>query len=238
MEEHAARVEGGTVRYRVGGAGEPLVLVHGLAGSRRWWSANLDALASRFRVHAVDLPRGTPLADAPDRLKSWLDAVGIECAHLVGHSLGGLVCARLAAAAPDRVRRLVLVAPVGVRTDRTLLAHVPALAASTLRVSPAFLRLLAADALRLGPHRVLRAARDLLAHDVTEELRRVEAPTLLVWGERDVLVPVASCDVWRQEIADARLVSMPHVGHVPMVERPREFVELVLDFLAEDGKQS
>src|SRR4051812_23367957 len=100
------------------GEGEPVVLVHGLSGSTRWWTRNIGALARGYRVYLVDLPgfgamhrlrRHFVLAEAASWLVAWMEAVGLENAHLVGHSMGGYVCLQLAAQRPEVVCRLVLV---------------------------------------------------------------------------------------------------------------------------------
>ena len=93
--------------------GEPVVLVHGLSGSTRWWSRNIPALAEHYSVYLLDLPgfgamrrlrRRFVLAEAASWLSAWMEAVGLDSAHLVGHSMGGYVCVRLAAR-PIRVHR-------------------------------------------------------------------------------------------------------------------------------------
>src|SRR5436309_1903248 len=102
-----------------------LVCVHGLAGSPRWWRPVVPQLAERFDVRLVELPRFRFLSrvrpsDAAAWLARWLDETGLERPVLVGHSLGGLICAQLAAREPDRLHRLVLVDPAGIPTGRPL----------------------------------------------------------------------------------------------------------------------
>ncbi len=115
-------VNGHPIRYRVAGQGQPVVLVHGLSGSTRSWTRNVPASAERYRVYLVDLPgfgamrhlrRQFVLSEAASWLRGWMVAVGLKRAHLVGHSMGGYVCPRLAASEPGVVRRLVLVSPAG-----------------------------------------------------------------------------------------------------------------------------
>ena len=234
-------VNGRPVRYGVAGAGEPVILVHGLAASARWWRRNIPALAARHRVYLVDLPgfgalrRHRPrlvLAQAATWLLDWMEAAGLREAHLVGHSMGGYICLRLAASRPEVVRRLALVAPAGLPAGRSLPGYLPPLL-TVVRQAPApFLPLLVHDALRAGPLALLRAARDLLAEDVRDDLASVAAPTLLVWGERDPLVPPALAAVLRREIANSRLLLLGETGHVPMFERPEEFNAALLAFLA------
>ena len=137
VSRYEAQVGGWPVRYEAAGEGEPVVLVHGLSGSTRWWSRNISEIAERYRVYLVDLPgfgtmrrlrRRFILAEAADWLSEWMDAAGLERAHLVGHSMGGYICLHLAASRPEAVRRLVLVAPAGVPTGRSM---------AGLRISPA-----------------------------------------------------------------------------------------------------
>ncbi len=236
-----ATVQGQRVAYHVAGSGEPVVLLHGLAGSMRWWRRNITALAKSHTVYLPHLPgfgsfrrRGHrfALAEAADWLGEWIDAAAITPCHIVAHSMGGHVAIRLAARQPGLVRRLVLVAPALIAGRRSLLAYPWALARAGCAMSPSFLPLLVLDILRAGPVTILRAARSLLAEDVQQELRDVVAPTLLVWGERDFLVPPSVGALMQAELADARLLLLPGAGHVPQFDRPPPFNAATLAFLA------
>lgn len=231
------------VRYEVAGEGEPVILVHGLSGSTRWWTRNVPALAERYRVYLVDLPgfgamrrlrRRFVLSEAAYWLAAWMEAVGLERADVVGHSMGGYISLRLAAQRPGTVRRLVLVAPAVLPAGKSLFGQILPLLLSVRYTTPSFLPVVARDALRMGPVTLWRAARDLLVQDVREELRSVRAPTLLIWGENDTLVPPSISHLLRREIPDSRLLIMKKIGHVPMFDRPREFNAALLAFLAGD----
>lgn len=241
MHRAEVLVRGQRVRYQVVGSGEPVVLLHGLAGSIRWWRRNVAALAAHHTVYLVNLPgfgsfrrqglRFT-LADGAAWIGDWIDATGIGPCHIVAHSMGGYLTIRLAAARPDIVRRLVLVSPAVIAGTRPIRAYPLALIAAGLAASPTFLPLLALDSLRAGPLTILRAARRLLADDVRHELERVAAPTLLVWGSRDALVPPALGPQVCSALPDGRLLLLPGAGHVSQYDRPREFNAATLDFLA------
>lgn len=233
-----ARVDGQALRWRQVGAGPPLVLVHGLAGSWRWWRPVLPSLAQRHTVHLLDLPgfgrlpgvRRFDLDGAVDWVARWTDAAGVAPADVVGHSLGGLVCARLAARHPEVVRRLILVAPAGVPGHDLAGAALP-LARSLLALRPGFLALLARDAARSGLVTTLSAALAVLAADVRDDLAAVKAPTLVVLGRDDPLVPVANGAEIARVLPHAELRILD-AGHVPMVEQPEAFSREVLAFLA------
>ena len=229
------------VAYETAGSGEPLILVHGLSGSTRWWARNTSALAERHTVYLVNLPgfgalrwRGPRfvLREAATWLAEWVEAVGVGPCHLVGHSMGGYIAIRLAARHPELLRRLVLVSPAGVPTGRSMVSYGVPLLAASLAAAPSFLPVLALDAARAGPLTILRAARELLAEDVRDDLQVIVSPTLLIWGNRDALVPPSLAPAMRDEIRDARLVLLHGAGHVPYYDRPHQFNDALLRFLA------
>ena len=234
-EVQEVRVDGRPVRHRVIGSGEPLVLVHGLAGSWRWWTPLLRSLSERRRLYAVNLPRPGRWVGAASLsawLARWLDAAGLDRVDFAGHSLGGLVAAELAARRPERARRLVLVAPAGIPCGRNLVARALPLA-GTLAGLRGWLPMVVADALRMGPLGLTRGIIFVSKCDLTPELRSVVAPTLIVWGERDHLVPLRVAEQWQRELPGSRLVLLP-CGHVPMLEAPGELTASVLPFLDEE----
>jgi len=236
VEVRSVLVGGRAVRWRVAGGGAPLVCVHGLAGSWRWWRAVVPPLAAAREVHLVDLPRFASLArgrtgDAADWLVEWLAAANLERPVLVGHSLGGLLAAQ--AAGRTQLERLVLVDPAGVPTGRGLGEELLALVGTVRAVRPSFLVTLTGDAARWGPRSLYGGARYALATDLTPDLARIATPTLVVWGARDHLVPARLAETWRDTIPGARLVVLPHAAHVPMIESPTAFADAVLEFLDE-----
>ena len=240
--EREVRVSGYGIRYEVAGeGGDPVVLVHGLSGSTRWWAPNVPALARRHRVYLVDLPgfgamrrerRRFALAEAAAWLHGWMEAVGLEKPHLVGHSMGGYISIRFAARWPEAVRRLVLVAPAVLPEGGAMLGYLLPLLGAARHARPSFLPVLAWDALRTGPATLLRASRDLLAGGAREDLQSISSPTLLVWGENDTLIPPAIGDLLRAEIPDSRLLVLKGAAHVPMFDRPEDFDAALLAFLA------
>jgi len=231
VEIRRFELDGRTVTLRSAGHGVDLVALHGLAGSWRWWSPLVERLASSCSVHLVDLPRLGRLRG--EELAVWLgrllDAAGLGPVHLAGHSLGGLVAAELAALQPGRVRRLVLVAPAGVPCERSAFTRVGALLAE-LRALRLHVGMIAGDAVRTGPASLTHGIAYVWDRDLRAELAGVRAPTLLVWGERDRLVPPRLADDWQRLLPGSRLVWLP-CGHVPMWESPRELGSRILAFL-------
>jgi pimeloyl-ACP methyl ester carboxylesterase len=185
---------------------ERVVLVHGLAGSRSWWGPILPYLAD-YDVRYAD-PRRALDAD--------------EETVLVGHSLGGLRAAQYAA--QHEVGKLVLVAPVGLRRVQPL-----GLVGSTI---PRHYARVWIDALRWGPVGLLRGGLEVALTRV--DPTTISAPTLIAWGERDRLVPARLAHEWHAAIPGSRRAIIPGARHVPMLERPSAFAQVVLDFLRDD----
>jgi pimeloyl-ACP methyl ester carboxylesterase len=235
LRDQTVEVDGRTARFTVAGSGDPVVLVHGLAGSRRWWSPLMPALAVHRSVYALNLPRPsrrTPPSSWSTWLASWLDCVGLERADVVGHSLGGIVVAEFAAVYPGRIRRLVLVAPAGIPCGRGLLGRAFPLAGALADLG-GWLPMVVGDALRAGPVAVARAITFVSTRDMRAELSGVQAPTLLLWGDRDRLVPVRVADEWHRILHASRIVYVS-CGHVPMLEVPEKISAEILTFLDEE----
>jgi pimeloyl-ACP methyl ester carboxylesterase len=214
------------------------VLVHGLSGSSSWWSAVVPRLAERYACHLLDVPRfGAALRpdETAEWVGAWLEAAGLDRVGLVGHSIGGAAAARLAALRPELVGALVLVSPVGMPSGRRVTGYVLPTLAALGTLTPTFLARLTVDALRAGPAAIVRGGLYAARADVREQAGAVRAPTLLVWGDRDPLVPFGLADEWRRALPFARLVALHDVGHVPMVERPLAFAEALREFLDESS---
>ena len=237
-ERRRVLVRGKTIAYESAGSGPPLILVHGLSGSTRWWRHNLHPLARHFRVHLVDLigfgaSRGHRfvLDEAAATLAEWMELIGTPRANMVGHSMGGLVAADLAASFPERVERLALVSAAAVPLGRRYFRHAGGLLGALRYTMPSFWPVLAADAARAGPATLLRAISQLLAADISPRLAAIQAPCLIVWGEHDRLVPLALGRQLHSYLPLAHFVVIPGAGHVPMWERPQVFNRELLRFL-------
>lgn len=246
-------------------AAPAVIMVHGFGGSLHSWEPWAQALSGTHRVIRFDLP-GCGLT-APDPSGNYTDArsmqllialmdrLGIARASIVGHSIGGRIAWTFAATHPERVAKLVLVAPDGYASPGFEYGQAPAVPLSAelmrfvlprplLRLSlepaygnPAFL----SDDLTTRYHDLMRApgSRDaLLARmrqttlvDPVPLLQRIQAPTLLVWGEADAMIPFTNSGDYLKAIPHAMLVSLPGVGHLPQEEAAEASIAAVRDFL-------
>lgn len=240
-------VGGRTLAYAtLGTEGEVVVLVHGYGGDKNSWLFVQEPLSKTKLVHALDLPgHGDSTKDVgdgsldtlADAVLGFLDARGIEKAHLVGHSLGGAVVTAAAAKAPGRIERLTLVAPAGfgtainaaylrgfatATTRRELKPHLTALFADPGLVT----RRLADDLLRYkrldGVDRVLTTLLDTLldgdaqAIDAAPLLSKVDLPVKIVWGREDAVLPPGNADV-----------HVENAGHMVHLEAPGAVVAAI-----------
>lgn len=196
---------------------------------------------------------------------AFCDALGLGEVAIVGNSMGGFVSAEVAIQFPERVTRLVLVSAAGItsaeaprRPVLTFARVATALATNTaarhralaarpltrhgsLALVARHPRLLKADlayegffkgAGKPGFDDALRAS---MEYDFRERLPDVEVPTLIVWGEKDSILPVRDANQFERLISDSRKVVMRDTGHIPMAERPQAFNDVLMDFLAETG---
>lgn len=240
LSNHEVYVAGKRVSYATVGKGEPLVLVHGLSGSSRWWTPVLPYLAAHYRVYLVDLPgfgtarRSRPrllVRGAAEWLSAWMQAIGIGSAYIVGHSMGGYISLGLTARSPHLVRGLVLVSPAVIPSRVPLPKHVLALLSEARHLRFRFLPVLLRDALLAGPFSLWQGVSQLMDESAFTYAEAISAPTLLVWGEHDRLVPPALGHILDERLQNSRLLVLRGAGHVPMVDRPETFAEAVMRFL-------
>jgi len=253
-----ATKRGAAVRVLEGGRGKPLVFLHGAGG---FFAENpfLDRLAERYHVFAPELPgygdsRGEELLDdmLDFTLHGWdvVAALGVERPHLVGHSMGGMIAAEMAALCPRDVEKLVLVASAGLWIPEhpipdlfamlpfeyaRLLFHDPDKGAALLTGGFDFSNLDAlADFYIANSRRMAMAAKILFPipnRRLSKRLYRVTAETLVVWGKSDQLTPPVYGERFRDAIAGARLVVLDEAGHMVPYEQPEMLVSVVGGFL-------
>ncbi|HEY0756876.1 MAG TPA: alpha/beta hydrolase [Ktedonobacteraceae bacterium] len=237
------QVHGLTVHYEVAGAnaGEALVLVHGFSESTRLWYRNLPALTENYRVYLVDLPgfglmgrcgQHFSLPGAGEWLHAWMQAVGLEEAHLIGHSMGGYVSMALAARHPESVKRLVLVDSIGIPLGLPAVRLVPMVLKAIVYTTPISLWLrMGRDYLRMRVTTIRNVVRQIVALDGSAVVAAVHVPTLLIWGENDDLIPFAAGRQLHQSLPGARLLVIQGANHFCMYERPAEFNAALSAFL-------
>ncbi|HEU5368154.1 MAG TPA: alpha/beta hydrolase [Ktedonobacterales bacterium] len=230
----------------------PLLYLHGTMLGNLWLEYH-QRLAARFHLFAPDTP-GFGLTQRPDWMRDMsdyvlyfrdlLDTLGLERPIIVGHSLGGWMAVEVAVWFPERVSKLVLSNAVGIRVKGSPLGNLfamnpqelfaavfddPAAGAPLIPAEMSheyiidqFRQRTTLAALAWNPHYDPKLER---------RLERVQAPTLVIWGANDRLVPAVYGERYQQLIAGAKLVTLQGTGHMPMFEQPARWSEEITTFL-------
>ena len=261
----------GNTHYITAGQGAPVVLLHGLGASVVTWAYNVQPLAQRYAVYAVDLP-GHGDSAKPDNsynldegvafLSTFLKALGLEGAVLIGNSVGGLLALATAERHRELARALVLVDSAGLGRELAWPMRIGALPVVgkameylTVMNRRRLMRLVFLHPDQIAPNiyaelfrirklpgssrtivRALRTGVNLLGlrphlrllHDILTDL---PVPTLLIWGEEDVIIPVTHAHHAARRYPDLNLCVIPDAGHWPQMEKPQEFNSRVVAFL-------
>jgi pimeloyl-ACP methyl ester carboxylesterase len=236
------------------GTGPPVLLLHGWGLRGDLWQRVMDGLEDNFDLIAPDFP-GFGATEAPPApwgvsdYMNWiialLDELGIQRASVIGHSFGGRVAIKLAALHPERVEKLVLTDAAGIRPRRTLAYHLRVRVFKATRwlsrpsLAPEPLRAWAAARVASQGSADYQAAsgtvRGSFVRVVNEDLRqylpRIQAPTLLIWGERDEDTPLSDGQLMEKLIPDAGLVIFPDTGHMAYLYQSARFNVIVKTFL-------
>jgi pimeloyl-ACP methyl ester carboxylesterase len=221
-------------------AAPPVVCVHGVGVSSRYMVATMTKLASAFEVYAIDLP-GFGLTDGPpevldvvglaDALAGWIQAAGVGRPALLANSVGCQVAVDCAVRYPDRVSRLVLVGPTTDPIARSALRQVLRWLRNLPGERPGQLPLSVADDADAGVGRVLRTFGRALADRIEDKLALVQAPTLVVRGAHDPIVPQAWAEEVTRLLPRGRLAVVAGAPHTVNFAAPGALAELVGPFL-------
>jgi len=251
--------------YVEAGGGEPLVLVMGLGADHLAWGFQFPVFAERYRVITFD-NRGAGQSDAPDRSYTTrmmaddtvglMDALGIDRAHVLGVSLGGMIAQEIALNHPARVRSLQLHCTLGrpdnylkaqlangrvqrrkLTPEEVLRAGYPWLfAPSTYNERPEFVEMIVQNALAdPDPMSLIGFERQCDAvetHDTLDRLATIRCATLISVADQDILVPPRFSRALAERIRGAELRLIEGAGHGYFWERPDLFNTMCLDFLS------
>jgi pimeloyl-ACP methyl ester carboxylesterase len=243
--------------------GPPVVLIHGYTDNARDWVPLVPYLSPRFHLILIDI-RGHGRSSKPEccytrldfayDIKLLLDALGIERADIVGHSLGSIIAQTFAEFWPERTRRVVLIASTGGprpgaparKPAYDYAAQIRQLKepidpdspfmiewwSSPTPVDPEFLRRQRRDAAAI-PLRVWLAVLDqALMDDLQRTLPRLTAPTLLIWGSKDPIMDEEQRATLREALPQAQVKIFEGLGHNPFWEDPRGCAEVINAFLS------
>lgn len=253
-------VDGRTIAFRQSGDGPALVLLHGFLSDSRCWRHQLAGLSDEFRVIAWDAPGAGLSSDPPETfttasyatcLARFLDAIGVERAHVLGLSWGGILAQEFYRLCAERFRSIVLAdtyagwrgsLPESVWKDRLASClrdargSPEALVAkftpgAVAEVAPQNVRDEFSDIAReFHPVGFRLMALSCAELDTRDLLPRIDVPTLLLWGDDDRRSPLSVADQFHGAISGSKLAIIPGAGHVSNMEQPDVFNDHVRRF--------
>lgn len=222
----------------------PIIMVHGLGVSSRYMMPTARRLALHRTVYAPDLPgfgrsrkppRPLNITESADALARWMELLAIERAVLLANSIGCQIIIELSLRRPDLVERLVLVSPTVDSKARTAVRSFARLLLDIPHERPSLALIALLDYLRAGLGRTALTFGYAIQDRIEERLPEVRAPTLVVRGLRDPVVP----ERWAKEVnrllPASRLVVIRSAGHAVNHNSPEQLTEVVLEFLDGEG---
>lgn len=227
---------------------DAIIFLHGYTDSWRSFERNLPLLSNKFRILAID-QRGHGNSSRPSccytqadfaaDIEAFMTALKIDKATLVGHSMGGFIAHKVAVDYPQRVQRLVLIgaAPTAVRNpvikelNNTIQALVEPIDPGFVRefqastfykpIPPAFLDTAISESLKVPLIVWKQALAGLIVEDYATQLNQIEAPTLILWGDRDGIVTLQNQQALQAQIPNSTLKIYRETGHGLHVESPQ-----------------
>ena len=258
MDEKMISVGNGRFEVQMleAGSGEDVVFLHGAGGLT--WDPFLEALSQKYHVMAPHLPGtanstgGENFLDHHDGFYfylDFLDAVGVDQVHLIGHSMGGWMAAEIAAMQPQRFKTVTLLAPIGLWNDDYPVLDIWAMLPNeiaeavfhdvnhpaaqmmlTMPDDPAEVQQRMVDATKTGST-AAKFMWPIPDKGLKNRIHRVTTPTLVVWGASDKLAPVQYADDFGRLIKSSTVEIINEAGHLPQLEQTEATLEKVLAHL-------
>ena len=253
-KEEFLDVRGKKIQMLSGGSGDPLLYLHS-AGGEVVWLPFFEQLAQHYTVYVPGHP-GFSQSEGLDQIDSiedlvfhytdLMDQIGLDQPYVVGLSLGGWLAAELATRYANRIKKLALINPVGLRVPgspmadifaanpqetRQLVFHDPdsELAKTFIPDEPS--QEVLENALRAREATARVGWNPYLSNPkLRGRLYRITVPTVIVWGESDRLVPVEHSRAYHDGIAGSQLIMLPECGHTPPFEKPQETAQHLEEF--------
>ncbi len=243
------------INCRIAGVGQPILVLHGWGSSSHDWLEMQKILSQKgFQVVCPDLP-GFGQSMDPDKawdlddylvwITDFINYLNLKDIVVIGHSFGGRVAIKLSVQSAFEIKKLILIGSAGIKPELSFKQK------TILKMAEVGKALISSkplkkygEAIRRGFYYFLRhkdyvkaspvmkeTMRKILSEDLLPLLPRIKARTLLVWGEKDRMVPLQFARIFAKEIKNSELKIVPGVGHSPQREVPQQTAAIILEFL-------
>jgi pimeloyl-ACP methyl ester carboxylesterase len=240
-----------------GTGSQQIVFVHGFISTQVWWQPTLERLTDNFHAYAIDIrasgnselvETGHTLAQYADDLHEFVEKMGLQKFVLVGHSMGGAIAMQYALNHQDRLQALMLVdpmAPFGTRIPPDITAWINAqqgnpegirqllIGAFATPPPSEYFEQLVEYGVRWEEPIYLGTMDDMARFNISDYLPEINVPTLVTWGDKDIVVPFEGVVDVFQKIPGCGLEVWHGVGHSGPIEIPDRFIELLVRFVGE-----
>lgn len=246
-------LNGLNIKFDIEGEGKPLLLLHGWGTDSSLYKPVIMPLSASFRVITVDLPgfgqsekpkKPFTLTDYTQTIYELVSHLNLDTVTLIGHSFGGKIALDYTYTYPQRVEKLILIAPNGTKPPQTLKRVMLAAVAKTGKVItqiPPFTTLQKKakeflytkigepDYLNAGP--LKETYLNIVKENIEEKMKQINKPVLLLWGDHDTEMPLDYATKIQKLLPKATLEILPQCGHFPFLEKPVEFMEEIRTFI-------
>jgi pimeloyl-ACP methyl ester carboxylesterase len=254
MREEKVLVKGIETNYKIGGKGENFLILHGWNGSSDSWRKIIEILEITYKVICPDFPgfgkTETPkiswsLSDFVEWLKDFTEKLDLKEFFLLGHSFGGRVAIKFSISYPEKVKKLILVSPGGIKQKWGLkekIAFQLAKVGNAIFSKKPFFRF--KDGARNLFYRVMRikdysrargimkeTMKKIVEEDLLPELSKIQNKTLIIWGEKDKIIPLKYAFIFKEKIKNSKLEILPKIFHSPHLEDPEKLAEVLISNL-------
>jgi len=255
MRDKKIVIEGLKINYKAAGYGEAVLILHGWGSSAKSWIKVQNYLVKKgYQVFVPDLP-GFGKSNVPSNPWSVSDYLNFALAfakslklkkfYLIGHSLGGRIAVKMAAKHPEKIKKLILCDPAGIRIKpdfKTIIIRFLAEMGNFifdrryLNVFKDFAENIFYFFLK---HKDYAKANEMmretmkvvLSEDLSSYLPEIKLKTLIVWGEIDKIIPVKIAYIFAERIKASQLIVLKGVGHSPHLEVPQKLSKIIIEFI-------
>ena len=250
MEEKFLQVNNLKIFIRIAGQGDPFLILHGWGRGLISWIDVQDELSKYFKVFVLDLP-GFGKSDLPPKawnmddyvsfILSFAKKIGINNFYLLGHSFGGSLAIKLSAQNQGNIKKLILVDSAGKRQGKNFFKKALSRTTSLIKIFSflpgysffrrCFYKFILRSTDYVNASGIMKEVfKNVVSEDLSDTWQNIAIPTLIIWGRRDNITPIADAYLMNKEITNSQL-KIFDCGHGVHYEKPKEFIKAILGFL-------